>query len=263
LSEAVPELRQCFDGVAELYDRIRPRYPAALFAELFSRIPAHPDVIEVGPGTGQATRSLLERGARVTAVELGPHLAKLLRRNLGSRQDLEIIVSSFETVDLPRHSFDAVVAATAYHWVTAPDNLERPSELLRPGGWLTLIDTVHVAAATDHGFFERVQPIYDRYGKTEGYLPPPAPDHATNQLLTGLERSALYEKTALFRYRWDQTYETADFADLLRSYSTSQAMEADAREALITEISACIDGEFNGRVTRPLVITLTMARTRL
>jgi hypothetical protein len=152
-----------------------------------------------------------------------------------------------------------VVSATAFHWVAAPENLEKPYQLLRPGGWLALIDTVQVAAPSDAGFFESVQPIYDRYGESKGFVPSPAPDQATNRLLPELEASPLYAETLLFRYRWDQTYTTPDYADLLRSYSTSQAMAEGDREALIAEISQCIDRAFNGRVTRPLVITLTLA----
>jgi hypothetical protein len=125
-----------------------------------------------------------------------------------------------------------------------------------------------VSAPADQGFFERVQPIYDRYSCDEsdhrepkGFVPSSAPDHATNRLLPELEASPLYAETLLFRYRWDQTYETSDYADLLRSFSTSQAMAGTEREALITEISQCVDHEFGGRVTRPLVITLALACT--
>jgi SAM-dependent methyltransferase len=258
----MPELRATFDHVADIYDRVRPQYPAALFDELFSRLPVRPDVVEVGPGTGQATGWLLDLGARVTAVELGARLASRLRHNFLSRDDLEIIVSSFEAVDLPSHSYDAVVSATAFHWVAAPENLEKPYKLLRPGGWLALIDTVQVAAPADQGFFERVQPIYDRYDEeSKGFAPAPEPDQATNPLLPELESSPLYTETSLFRYRWDQTYGTSDYEDLLRSYSTSQAMAEGDREAFIAEISQCIDREFDGRVTRPLVITLTLARS--
>ncbi len=42
-------------------------------------------VLEVGPGTGTLTRTLLERGARVVAVELDAQLAALLRDTLGRR----------------------------------------------------------------------------------------------------------------------------------------------------------------------------------
>ena len=62
-------------GPRPRYDRARPGYPDAVFEDLFARLPARPTIVEVGPGTGQATRQLLARGARVTAVELGPAMA--------------------------------------------------------------------------------------------------------------------------------------------------------------------------------------------
>ena len=70
-------LRATFDQAAELYDRARPRYPAALFDDLAGLTGIGPGsrVLEIGPGTGQATVTLAERGCRVVAVELGADLA--------------------------------------------------------------------------------------------------------------------------------------------------------------------------------------------
>src|SRR4029077_19530388 len=67
-----------FDEVAELYDQVRPGFPDELFDELAAALPPAPVVVEVGPGTGQATKGLVAGGARVTAVEWGPHLAAVL-----------------------------------------------------------------------------------------------------------------------------------------------------------------------------------------
>jgi hypothetical protein len=72
--------------------------------------------------------------------------------------------------------------------------------------------------------------------------------------------SGLFDDVTLHRYRWDQTYPTADYADLMRSYANSQMMESDAREALIAEVCQVIDAEYGGSVTRPLVMTLSMGR---
>jgi SAM-dependent methyltransferase len=74
--------RRSFDEAAEHYDAVRPGYPDALFDELASRVPPPADVLEVGPGTGQATGALLERGYRVLAVELGARLAAHARRSM-------------------------------------------------------------------------------------------------------------------------------------------------------------------------------------
>jgi SAM-dependent methyltransferase len=86
-----------FDSVAELYDRVRPAYPPAVIDDVAA---LGPRILEIGPGTGQATRALVERGAEVTAVERGPQLAAIARRN---------VPADFETWE-PKHAgYDAVV----------------------------------------------------------------------------------------------------------------------------------------------------------
>ncbi len=60
-----------FNEVAGEYDRHRPNYPDALVdraCEVAGIGPGVP-VLEIGCGTGQLTRSLLDRGLRVTAVD--------------------------------------------------------------------------------------------------------------------------------------------------------------------------------------------------
>jgi SAM-dependent methyltransferase len=257
----MPELREGFDEVADLYDRIRPKYPDDLFTELFSRLPQRAEIVEVGPATGQATGSLLAHHARVTAVELGRNLAGRLRRNFQGHDVLDVIVSSFEEVDLSPHSFDAVVAATSYHWVSVAARLEKPFNLLRPGGWLAVIDTVQVSAPTDRGFFERVQPVYDEHGQGHHGPPAPQPEEASSPIMVELEQSALFGSPLLYRYRWDQTYSTSEYIDLMGSYSGTQAMPKEQRAALLADMSKFIDEKFNGHVTRPLVIVLTLAQT--
>jgi hypothetical protein len=49
------QLRQTFGEDAELYDRVRPTYPPLLFEDLARLVGERPNVLEIGPGTGQAT----------------------------------------------------------------------------------------------------------------------------------------------------------------------------------------------------------------
>jgi hypothetical protein len=81
-------LAQTFNSAAELYERARPRYPDQLFADLAATTglggrPAR--VVEIGPGTGQATRGLLGQGWRVHALEPGRELAAVARRVLAGQ----------------------------------------------------------------------------------------------------------------------------------------------------------------------------------
>jgi ubiquinone/menaquinone biosynthesis C-methylase UbiE len=256
----VVELRRTFDDVAELYDRVRPTYPDALFDELFSRLPKSPEILEVGPGTGQATGSLLARNARVTAIELGTNMAAQLRRKFVDNEQLEIIVSSFEQVTVAQHAFDAVVSATAYHWIEESVRLEKPIDLLRPGGWLATIDTVNVSSASDGGFSDRSQIIYDKYFGAVEEPRQPLAHEVMGFIFDALDKSSLYTAPQRFMYRWDQTNDAETYGDLLRSYSSNQAMPEEKREAFIGEIIGLVNDEFEGRVTQPIVIVLTVAQ---
>lgn len=109
--------RLSFNEVPDVYDEIRPSYPAELYATLFATLPPQPSIVEVGPRTGQATRDLLDRGASVHAVEIGPAMAAKLRSNLRT-DGLRVTVGDFEQVDIAPSSVDAVFAATAYHWIS-------------------------------------------------------------------------------------------------------------------------------------------------
>ena len=61
-----------FDQAAWLYDKARPRYPDALFTALIdkSQLKSDARLLEIGPGTGQATRPFgsLDEGVRVLVI---------------------------------------------------------------------------------------------------------------------------------------------------------------------------------------------------
>jgi len=69
--------RETFDQAAEIYQRVRPDYPEALFDDLIILAGLAPgdQLLEVGCATGKATLPLARRGFRITCVELGGELA--------------------------------------------------------------------------------------------------------------------------------------------------------------------------------------------
>src|SRR3954453_6572945 len=111
-------LRASFDAAAGSYDRARPDYPARLFDDLTAVAGiAPPDrLLELGCGTGKATRPLLERGFRVVGGELGPRLPAEALTKLADLP-FELHVASFETWEHEPGDFALVYAATAWHWL--------------------------------------------------------------------------------------------------------------------------------------------------
>src|SRR5262249_4706301 len=74
-------------------------------------------LLEIAPGTGQATLLLAKMGYRITGVELRANMARIARERLKAYPNVEIVTASFEAAELPAAAFDLVYVATALHWI--------------------------------------------------------------------------------------------------------------------------------------------------
>ena len=242
----------------EIYDKIRPSYPPELFSVLFEILPIEPEVVEVGPGTGQATKDLLARGAKVHAIELGTAMAAKLRSNLPSDR-LRVTIADFELLEIPPAMADAVFSATAYHWISSAMQTDRPASILRSNGIIAIVDLIRVDSASDLGFFAAAQPLYAKHG--QGHAGPPAPvrSKVDPPIRTAFDADGRFANVSTLHYDWDQTYSAADYRNLMLSYSTTQIMSTADRSALLDEVETFIHAHFDGQITRPIVVTLTTA----
>src|SRR4051812_6730684 len=113
------ERRFSFDEVASLYDATRPGYPDALFSDVSEACGLVPGdrVLEIGCGTGQATRSLAERGLRILALDPGHDLIRVARERLGALPHVEFAETTFEAWRPLPATFKLVIAAQSWHWV--------------------------------------------------------------------------------------------------------------------------------------------------
>jgi ubiquinone/menaquinone biosynthesis C-methylase UbiE len=130
-----------FDAIADEYDRHRPSYPDALVdraCEVAGLAPGD-QVLEIGCGTGQLTRSLLARGLQVTAVEPGAHLLARARDRLAGHGEVRFINARFEEASLQRAQYRAVFSATAIHWVDPDVGWRKIADALVEGGTVALL----------------------------------------------------------------------------------------------------------------------------
>jgi 16S rRNA (adenine1518-N6/adenine1519-N6)-dimethyltransferase len=76
-------------------------------------------VIEIGPGPGGLTASLLERARRVVAIEVDANLAQQLRQRFEAEPRLSIVESDVLATDLSQWG-PAVIAGNLPYYITSP-----------------------------------------------------------------------------------------------------------------------------------------------
>jgi SAM-dependent methyltransferase len=147
-----------FGPAADLYDRVRPRYPIEAIRWILGDRPL--TVVDLGAGTGILTRQLVGIGYEAIPVEPDPGMRRKLSETGGAPAALE---GSAEAVPLPDASVDAVVAGQAYHWFDHERAHAEIARVLKPGGvfgplWNERDDEVPWIAALSEILGERAAP---------------------------------------------------------------------------------------------------------
>jgi SAM-dependent methyltransferase len=154
-----------FGGVAELYDRSRPRYASEALRWALGPTPL--DVVDLGAGTGILTRQLTALRHRCTTVEPDPQMLSLCRRTTKAR----VLSGSAEDIPLPDASVDAVVAGECYHWFNPDQAHAEIARVLRPGGVFAALWNVRDERTP---WVADLNQILDRYDRTKTAKPAPA-----------------------------------------------------------------------------------------
>ena len=186
-------------------------------------------------------------------------MAAVARRNLAKYPATRVIVTAFEDWPLPTEPFDAVVSATAFHWLDPAVRVHKAADALRPGGTLATIATHHVAGG-DEDFFVEAQECYERWDPAT----PPGGVRlpATNDVPLDseeLDTSGRFGPATFRRYEWEQAYSAVAYRDLLLTYSGHRALPPDGLRGLLDCITRLIDGRFHGVVAKRYLSELRLA----
>lgn len=251
-----------FDAAPWLYDRYRPGYPTAAveaFLEL-AELRSGSRVLEIGAGTGQLTMPLVRRGIAVTALEPGPRMAAILSHRLEEYADARVIGSRFEEADVGRASFDAVVAATAFHWIDPVARYQRAAAVLRPGGALALLRNDHALSDSSAAYYLGARPIYERLAPEIGPPFQPPLEQDVPSLRDEMAASGLFELIDERRFGWNRAFTSSELIGLLRTYSNHRALGAPARKALLEAIRTFVEDQLGGRFVDRYVTTVCVGR---
>ena len=163
------EFRKIFDTIPEQFDKYRPRYSRELFEYLinYAKIGPEKKVLEIGPGTGQATDPILQTGCDYNAIELGEHLYAKMQEKYSRFPNFHIVNDDFITFDFGQQRFDLIYSAATIQWIPEDIAFTKTFELLKPGGVLAMMLTREDYKTPNEDLYAKIQRLYDRYYKPE------------------------------------------------------------------------------------------------
>lgn len=254
------EQRFAFDQVASLYSKVRADYSDALVDDVISYARLQPGdaILEVGCGTGQATKSFAARGFRILAIDPGPEMVRAARTTLAQFGNVELAETTFEALPAKPASFPLIIAAQSWHWVAPEVRFAKAAETLSPRGALAVFG--HVPVGLPAPLLEQFRQIYLRHLNYSG--PPPEAWYLPSGPFRGwFDESGLFGPVEHRSYPWKWQHTTSSYMDFLRSRSDHRMIEATKREAVIDDIAKAIDGE-GGRFDIDYETHLYVARRR-
>ncbi len=255
------EQRLSFGSVAELYDRTRPTYPAALVDEVLTFCGVQrPRVLDVGAGTGRATVLFAPHASYVLAIEPSAEMAAIGRRNCAGFGDaVSFELGDFEHWDPGDGRFDLLISGQAWHWVAPGVRTERARAALSAGGAVALFWNAQQWSRSE--LFEPVHAVYDAI--VPGFLGAPGglphSGGVWGEHQRELEVASGFASPEYRSYEWAATVTTAEYIDVTRTQSDHIGLAPDVRERLLGAVAAVID-DAGGSFTLPFESQLWLAR---
>jgi len=160
------DFRKVFDSIPEQFDEWRPRYCDELFADLieYAKLGPGKTVLEIGPGTGQATEPILKTGCSYLAIELGENLTEFMISRFGSYKNFQIANADFEIYDFDKAQFDLVYSAAAFQWIPEKIGYPKVYDILKSNGTFAMFmmrpDIQPGGGYTDEPMYTKLQEVY-------------------------------------------------------------------------------------------------------
>jgi SAM-dependent methyltransferase len=250
-----------FDGLADLYERVRPGYPDAIFDRMiaFAALGSGARLLEVGTGTGKATLSFARRGFRILGLEPGANMAAIARANLAQFREVEIKTISFEDWAVEQGAFDLAFVAQAFHWLSPEHRIAKFAQALRRSGTLAIfgntsvVKAVAMEEAIGEAYRVHAPSLVARDQAGHWYDSPQSP------FFQELRSSARFADATYEEVSWERTLSSATYVELASTYSDHSTLPDAQRARLLDAMAAVIDGQ-GGTVTLAYKTGLFLAR---
>ena len=252
-----------YSPAAEAYNKARPQYPQTLIRQVIeiTQLSSSSKILEVGCGPATATVAFAKLGPTMVCLEPNPDFYKLAQQNCTQYSNVEIQNISFEEWKLEVDRFDAVLAASSFHWIQQDVAYLKSAQALQADGYLILL------------WNKELQPSYEVYQHLSKIYQLNAPslnryeDQETQEkILQGLgqivEDSDLFKDLVTGYAESEVTYTVDEYLTLLNTYSPYLKLDHKSKEALFQGLRDTIERDLGGSLRLSYISAFQVAQRR-
>lgn len=252
-------LKSTFNKVVELYDTYRPSYVDELYKDILDYKPLDNTckTVEVGIGTGKATKHFLDTETKLIGIELGDELATFVSKKYSDYSNFQVTNASFEDFECKDNSIDLIYAATAFHWIDEEKGYSKVNKLLKNGGAFARFAN-RPYTRRDNLSYDAIQEIFAKYMPASK-----ARDEFNEEMCIELANIPLkygFKDIEYRLYKRVRILTSDEYASLIGTYSGIIAMTEKNRYSFLSEIKAAIDEHSGGFIKIFDTIDLQLAR---
>ncbi|MEC4818392.1 MAG: class I SAM-dependent methyltransferase [Scytonema sp. PMC 1069.18] len=253
--------RNWYSPAAEAYNQVRPRYPQALIDQVvkMTQLSTDSKILEVGCGPATATIAFAQLGCPMICLEPNPDFFQLAQQNCQLYPNVEIINTSFEEWTLEAEQFDAVLAASSFHWISPEVGYPKAAKALKESGYLILL------------WNKELQPCYEVYQSLSEVYQTYAPsldryeDRETQEeILRGLGKividSGQFKDLISGHIVSEVSYTVDEYLMLLNTYSPYLKLDPQIRNTLFAGLRHRIEHNFGDRLQLSYISAFHIAR---
>ena len=257
------EGRKLFANDVGKYDSARPDYPPAIYETIVAMTSLEPDTktLEIGGGSGLATRQLIRLGANpLLVVEPDIRFSPALDA-LESTGKLTIVYDSWENCEGLDSDFDLVAAASSYHWLDPESRLLKIANCLRVDGHVALWWNVFGDRGRPDPFHEATVDILSGLA-----LSPSGASEGISFALDIASREAEFIDSGQFEapdhhvVKWSLSLSSEQVGDLYGTFSSISRLELSERSRILDQLMEIAELRFDGKVERNMISIVYVAK---
>jgi protein-L-isoaspartate O-methyltransferase len=245
----VEERKSWYSKVADAYNRTRPRYPMQLVSRAveLAELDKEAIILEVGCGPGTATTSFAKLGFSMVCVEPSLEACELARQNCAQYPKVEVKNTTFQEWELEPGKFNAVLSATAFHWIPAEIGYAKAADALKDNGYLILMLNMQIQPNYEvyqvlHEFYQIHAPSLGQYETRE------AQEKNFRSFGNFAINSGCFQNLVSQELVCEATYSVDDYLMLLSTYSPYIALEPQKRDSLFAGLKEALEKKCGGSI---------------